>query len=350
MFMKNTLIVFFLLISTISCKQPKDLGLKTSSTMMIGTAAGHESIYNDTLYRQTLVKEFNSITATNIMKMKHVFIAEDSLHWGKIDSFINFSVENNLRIHGHTLVWHQSTPEWITSIKDSARLEELVKNYITTYVSRYRGKVRSWDVINEAISDSGGIIRPSVWSNELGDDFLARMFQYAHAADPNVLLFYNDYLIEEDSVKLATLLKWIDSWQQRGIPIHGIGFQMHCVADTPSVEVFKRAFSEIVKRGLQVHISELDVRVNRYNVPEKYFQWNDNLAQLQAKRYAEIINAYKSAVPENLRYGITFWDYTDKYSWIPRFYKTFDWPCIYDSLLKRKPAYDAVLDAISIER
>jgi endo-1,4-beta-xylanase len=161
---------------------------------------------------------------------------QGQFEWQNADHLVDFCQTYNKQLHGHTLVWHIQQPVWLKEFEgDSAAWEGLMKTHIQTIVGRYKGKVKSWDVVNEAIDDKDASqMRKTIWSEHLGDDYIARAFQYAYEADPDALLFYNDYGIEDNNPKLMAVLKMVDNLKARGIPIHGVGLQMHINHKTPA--------------------------------------------------------------------------------------------------------------------
>jgi endo-1,4-beta-xylanase len=348
--MKKVIPLLIFTVFFISCNQKpgqQETGLKEFSSYPVGTAMGLDKLNNDTNYYCIVLHDFNSITVESRMKMKHVLKSPDSLYFGRVDSIMDFCRNNNIRLHGHTLLWHESTPAFVEEITDSASLEDFMKQYIHEYVGRYKGKVASWDVVNEGISDSAGLLRETSWLRTLGPGYIERAFQYTHEADPDARLFYNEYLIETNGVKMDATLNLIDELQEKGIPIHGLGFQMHTIIDTPDIDTFKNALQRAVDRGLLIHISELDVRVNRYHEKERFTQYSDSVMKIQGNRYYEVVKAYNEIVPPEQQYGITLWGFSDKYSWIPRHFSTIDWPCIYDSSYMKKPGWENMRQALS---
>jgi endo-1,4-beta-xylanase len=335
------LVLLFGVFAIISCSNNSEKYLKDLASFPVGSAVNVKWLGSDTLATEIVKNEFASITAESDMKMHRLQPEEGKFTWTNADKYVEFSKKNNMRLYGHTLIWHQSTPKWVYNYAgDSASLENILKKHITEVSTRYAGKVKAWDVVNEALNDSGGIMRPGIWRDALGDDYVARAFQYAHMADTSALLFYNDYSLESDSVKLYACLKMIDNLLERGIPVHGIGLQMHVYADGPSLDKIERSLKEFVKRGLLIHISELDVSVNHFRKKVRYHEFTDSLSLEQKRRYFDIVKAYRDIVPSEQQFGITMWGFTDKYSWIPGFFKQPDWPCIYNKELERKESWE----------
>ncbi len=320
--------------------------LKQSANYPVGTAVGFKWLKNDTTARKIIQKDFNSLTAENCMKMYAVQPKQDSFVWKKTDYLVEFCRQNDIRLHGHALNWYLSTPKWVKAYNgDSSALEQILKNHIQTYAGRYKGKVASWDVVNEALADETGGYRSCVWFDELGKDYVARSFKYARQADPDVKLFYNDYYLESDTAKLETCLKMIDEFQQKNIPIDGIGLQFHLYIDHPSIDAIENALEEFTKRDLLIHISELDITFNHHRSEPKYHQFTDSMAMVQKQRYFEIVDAYQRIVPKEQQYGISVWGFLDKYTWIRSFFDIPAWPCLYDDDYQAKPAYFGFLKA-----
>jgi endo-1,4-beta-xylanase len=214
-----------------------------------------------------------------------------------------------------------------------------LKDHIQTVVAHFKGKVASWDVVNEYFSDDG-TIRPSVWVKNLGPDYIARCFQYAHEADPDALLFYNDYGHEYSSAKRTAIGNLISSFKARNIPIHGIGMQFHMTYTQTDANI-SAAIDFAAATGLKVHISELDVRVNNNKVQDLVF--TAAMADQQASRYKQVVKIY-STIPKSQQFGITTWNVGDADSWVPSWQGAPDWPLPFDANYQRKPAYRAIIE------
>jgi endo-1,4-beta-xylanase len=206
-------------------------------------------------------------------------------------------------------------------------------------VEHFKGKVGSWDVVNEAFEDNGAL-RNNIWKLHLGADYIARCFQYAHAADPDALLFYNDFGHDYSKAKRDAIGAMLNNFKARGIPINGTGLQFHTWHKQSNTN-FAAAINEAAASGLKVHISELDISLNQDNNPNLLL--TDTLKQLQAAKYKFIVQVYK-ALPQNQQFGITTWNVTDADSWIPGYYKRPDWPLPFDNNYQRKPAYYAMIE------
>lgn len=348
--------LFILLICVIACnnseKKHNDSSLKNVSSFPIGTAIKVQTLMNDTQLQKLQAKNFNSITATSDMKMQAIMPAENKFNWKTTDTILHYAKKHKQRLFGHNLIWHSSTPKWVEDkgAKDSIWLDEFMKVYIQTYVGRYKGKVAAWDVVNEAFESSGGNYRETFWYKKLGENYIEKAFVYAHETDPNAVLFYNDFNIERDTTKLHAVLKMVNKFKAKGVPISGIGFQMHIRMDIPD-EIIEYSLKKAAETGLQIHLSEVDVIFNTHNDErlggiENYSSLTDEMKQAQAEKYKSLIRMYKTIVPKEQQFGITFWDFTDRDSWIKGFFNMKDWPCIYDDNLQPKPAYFGVLNGL----
>src|SRR5688572_10616102 len=188
-----------------------------------------------------ILEQFSSMTAENAMKMGPIHPKENEYYWRDADSIVAFAKRNNLKLRGHTLCWHNQTPDWL--FKDSGGkqvskevLLQRLKEHITTVVTRYKGSIYAWDVVNEAISDKKeDYLRNSIWYQVCGDEYITKAFQWAHEADPDALLFYNDYN-EIDPVKREKIIRLIKDLQAKGIPVHGIGLQAHWAINEPTAQ------------------------------------------------------------------------------------------------------------------
>ncbi|RCR68797.1 endo-1,4-beta-xylanase [Larkinella punicea] len=319
------------------------LTLKQAASFPLGASVNVMLLKTDSLYRNTVLREFNSITSENALKMNRIFKAPGVFDWSGGDSLVNFALKNHKRMHGHTLVWHRAIPKWIETFEgDSLAWENLLKNYIQTVVKHYKGRVTSWDVANEVIDDDGSL-RKSIWLTHLGPDYVARCYQYAHEADPNALLFYNDYGQENNPLKSAAIRTLLVDCKRREIPIHGIGLQSH-ISIYHSDRRYRSGISEMSSLGLLVHISELDIRLNRNKT--KDFVPTKSMLEQQEDKYKSIARIYKEIVPKSQQYGITIWNVGDKDSYQSDACKCPEAPLLFDKNYKKKLAYKGFLNGL----
>ena len=317
-------------------------GLKTVASYPVGVAlqARHLTSRNHTRVAEHV---FSSLTAEYEMKMEPLFTGPNTFAWDGADALVNYAEAQGMQVHGHTLVWHQTAPAWLENFSgDDAAFEDIVRTYITTVVQRYRDTVVSWDVVNEAFDNGTGALRNSVFRRRMGPDYLARLFQYARAADPDVLLFYNDYGTIWDAQKRAAMLTMIDDFQARGIPIDGVGLQVHITYNWPPLSDIEATMAALVQRGLKIHLSELDVRVN----PDgDLTTLTAARSQAQKARVKALVQAFDALPPEN-RFAITLWGLRDPESWLIDFWGHPEWPLLFDAGFRPKPAYVGFLEAL----
>jgi endo-1,4-beta-xylanase len=329
----------------------ESLSLRNAAPFPVGTAAGYRLLTTPDSLRAIVIDEFNSITPENDMKMHSVMPRPAEYRWERIDSIVAFCRRHNMRLFGHALVWHSSTPGWLTAAgHDSTSLSNFMKDYIATYVSRYKGVVHGWDVVNEAVTDSAGAMRESFWYNMLGETYIDQAFHAAHEADPDAVLFLNDYNTERDPVKLKATIDLINRLKNRGAPISGIGLQMHIRMDIPD-EIIAWSLQQAAATGLQVHLSEVDIIFNWHNDQrgggvQIYNALSDEMAQRQGEKYRRLAEMYREIVPPEQQYGITVWGFNDRTTWIRPFFNLKDWPTLYDDNLRKKPAYYGLLDGL----
>lgn len=314
-------------------------GLKNISCYPIGAAVKPSLLLNDSIYQNVVLSEFNSLTAENAMKMPYLSVSKDGYNWKEADALVDFATQHNLRIHGHTLIWHNSIPKWMREYKtDAEGWKKIMEDYIYSVMSRWKGRITSWDVVNEAIGDDGKL-KPGFWLDKIGPDFVELAFIYAHEADPDALLFYNDYGHEYSKVRLEGINNLLMSLKEKGIPVHGTGLQMHTSVNRNPGDL-RNAVLESAKTGLLVHVSELDIALNREKDKDSII--TDSLIQIQKNMYKEVSLAMNE-IPANQCYGITFWGVGDNDSFMHS-WKYQEYPLLLDSIYKRKIAYEGFVE------
>ena len=321
---------------------PDDVPLKEAATKFyVGTIVQANRMTGS--HKEIINAEFSSITAEYQMKMNIMYPNQDEYNWTESDAIVQFAQDNGLNMHGHALIWHNSVPDWVTNFTGTdAEFEAMVEDYIKTTVTRYKGKVKSWDVVNEGISDGSSGLRPTVFSNRMGDDYMEKCFTWAHEADPDVLLFYNDYSVASDQSKQNGIFALVDNLKSKGVPIHGVGMQMHISYNWPAKADIETAAQKIVDRNLLVHFSEIDVRANPDNNQSSL---TASRSLEQKAKYKEVVEIY-AALPEVNQYAITVWGLRDNESWLINFWGHADWPLLYDSNFNKKDAYYGFLEGL----
>lgn len=297
--------------------------LRNSATFPVGSAVDDMPMNTIKTYATILGEEFSSITPESAMKFDRIEPRSDSFDFSAADGIVNFASLHKQRIHGHALVWQHALPGWVQNFSgDSVAWERIFKNHITTVVAHYKGKVQGWDVVNEAIDDNDGSLvnedrygtgSGSLWRQHLGPDYITRAFKYAHDADPDALLFYNDYGNDNggwNDTKLNSIIAIVNSIRKAGGTISGIGVQMHINLTTDNNNI-TASLKKLAATGLLIHISELDISVNPTNDPA--FVITDILKTTQAQKYQFIAQVYRSEVPKVQQYGITTWEFSDAY-------------------------------------
>jgi len=323
-----------------------------------------------------IIKEFNSVTPENDMKMGPIHPRENYYNWANADSIVNFALKHHIKVRGHNLLWHAQVPGWM--FKDSSGVQVTkevllarLKQHITAVVQHFKGKIYAWDVVNEAIDDNpNNYLRNSLWFKICGEDFIPKAFEYAHEADPSVALFYNDYNSEDES-KREKIYKLLKSLVDAKVPITGVGLQGHWKLNNPSPDLIRKAIDRYASLGLKIQITELDItiRAPRRAPSEKSITdqgtilpadsgFTKTIAEQQAERYKEIFDifrAYKSVIT-----AVTFWNVSDRYSWldsrngglaggaaatgpISRTVRK-AYPLLFDENFQRKKAYWSVVD------
>jgi endo-1,4-beta-xylanase len=333
------------------------IGLKDAfaGKYLIGTASDLRG-YSD-LERANIKANYNIITPENCMKPQPIHPSENTYNWTTPDALVQWCQDNNIKVWGHNLCWHSQTGNWFfqPGTNGEAVTRDLVmarfKSHISTVVGRYKGRVIGWDVVNEAINDGGNgqteNLRNDNWFRQLGPDYLTMAFKWAHEADPDALLFYNDYNIEQGAVakngKHASSMLLLQRLIKDGAPINGVGIQGHWHLDTSLADV-EQAITDYESLGLKVAISELDVTVSGGNsgafpgggggggaavAPEAF--------QRQAEMYAKLFEIFNRHAKNISR--VTLWGISDRRSW-----RSGQQPLVFDGQLKPKPAFQAIVD------
>jgi endo-1,4-beta-xylanase len=303
----------------------------------IGTAVAMTPFRSESIYNETLRREFNIIVAENAFKWDSVRPSRDSFNFADTDALVDFAEANNMKIRGHTLVWHSQVPSWLTDGNFTRdEVISILREYILTFVGRYRGRVWAWDVVNEAVDDSTGALRTnSFWFQTIGPDYIELAFEYAREADPAARLYYNDYSIEDLSAKSNGVYNLVSSLKGQGVPIDGVGWQMHQINGFRTEPAHKTNARRLADLGLELSITEMDVRISLPSTSEELNQQSD--------AYRDAIN-FCLTTPNCT--ALLTWGFTDKHSWIPGFFPGWGDALIYDSSYQPKPAYFALREAL----
>ena len=303
----------------------------------IGTAGDRGFRYTGTdltRFKRLLAREFDLVTPENDMKHERIHPARTQYRFEPTDSIVAFADSAGLRVRGHPLVWHRQLAPWLTSgTWTPAEARALLQEHITTVVGHYRGRLLAWDVVNEALNDDGSL-RPSIWLDLVGRDYIELAFRTARQADAAVALFYNDYNIEGVNAKSDSAYALIRDLRARGVPIDGVGLQAHFVAGAIPATLGQN-ISRFAALGVKVHITELDIRVP---TPATVA-----VLQTQAQNYRDVVQTCLSFPACEV---ISVWGLTDRESWIPSAFPGFGDALLFDALYQPKAAYFGVYNSL----
>jgi endo-1,4-beta-xylanase len=360
-FMALAIILLISSCNSIPKKTEATVSLKNvyQENFFIGTALDTSQIKEkDAAVSSLIAKEFNSITAENCMKSMFIHPEKDKFDFEMVDKYVAFGEKYNMYIHGHTLIWHSQLAPWLTQIKDSTSMSNAMINHITTIIGKYKGKINSWDVVNEALNEDG-TLRKTVFLDTYGKEYLTLAFKLAAKADPEADLYYNDYnLCQPEKRKGAVDL--VKKLQKNGAKIDGVGEQGHWKLTSPSLEEIEQTILDFSALGVKVSFTELDISV----LPNP---WDIVGADVNQKAEAnEKMNPYPKSLPDSIqiqlaeRYEaifklfikhqdkidrVTFWGVNDGQSWLndwPIKGRT-NYPLLFDLAFKPKKAYYSVL-------
>ncbi|EOR70126.1 endo-1,4-beta-xylanase [Thermobifida fusca TM51] len=292
---------------------------------------------HDGKYRSILAQQFSSVSPENQMKWEYIHPEPDRYDFAMADKIVDFAERNDQKVRGHTLLWHSQNPEWLEEGDYSPEeLREILRDHITTVVGRYAGRIHQWDVANEIFDEQGNLrTQENIWIRELGPGIIADAFRWAHEADPNAELFFNDYNVEGINPKSDAYYELIQELLDDGVPVHGFSVQGHLSTryDFPGdLEQNLRRFDEL---GLATAITELDVRMD---LPASGKPTPKQLEQ-QADYYQQALEACLAVEGCD---SFTIWGFTDKYSWVPVFFPDEGAATIMTEKYERKPAFFAL--------
>jgi len=297
----------------------------------------------------TAAREHNFVTPENEMKWDQIEPTRGTFTFGPADQIVTFAMQNGMKVKGHTLVWHKQLPAWVTSLTTAADVRSAMLEHINGVMSHYKGKVVAWDVVNEAWLTTGAtgngnpMIRASVFSNALGPSFIDEAFTAARQADPGALLIYNEFADEGSSDKATAVYNMVKDMKTRGIPIDGVGMQMHIGINTaPTAADLAQNMQRFADLGVQVFISEMDVNgCAGYSLDQEKTQYHDIVA---------------ACVTQPACAAVTVWGVTDKFSWLnisvnsssPAGCATGQspLPLLWDDNYAKKSSYTGVMDAL----
>ena len=370
---KNLLLVSALILGVSSCKNEvkeisntpsKTTSLKDAykSDFLIGAAINRSQIEEkDKLSKKLIEREFNTISPENEMKWEQIHPQEDTFYFDVADKYVALGEKNSMHVVGHTLVWHSQLAPWMQGVKDSITMAKNIEHHINTIVKRYKGRIDTWDVVNEALNEDGSF-RTSNFYNVMGDSFISLAFKLAAEADPDAKLVYNDYNLWKPE-KRAGVVRLVKNLQAQGIKIDGVGMQAHWSLEGPSLEDIENSILAYAALGVKVSFTELDITAlpNPWDldgaaVEQSYDQYENDPKmnpfpeKLSDAAATQLANRYESIFKLFLKHKdkidrVTFWGVSDGYSWLnnwPIKGRT-NHPLLFDRDFNPKKAYDNVL-------
>jgi len=341
-------------LATGCARSPRTLRAAFEGAFLVGAALNAAQFSGrDTLGAALVTAQFNAITPENVLKWASVHPRPGTYDFTAADQYVAFGERHRMFIVGHTLVWHKQTPRWV--FQDSSgqpvtrdTLLARLRDHIQTVVGRFRGRIRGWDVVNEALNEDG-TLRPTPWLTIIGADYLAQAFRFAHQADPDAELYYNDYDLE-NAPKRRGALELVRRLRAEGVPLAGVGLQGHDRMDWPTPAQQDTTIVAFAALGVWVMITELDIDVlprPSQAAPADLNPYEDALPdsvqRALAQRYAELFAVYLRHAHDISR--VTFWGVADGDSWLnnwPVRGRT-SYPLLFDRQRRPKPAFDAVI-------
>ncbi|WP_138478518.1 endo-1,4-beta-xylanase [Dyadobacter bucti] len=345
--------LFTVLFSSTAVRAQKTLKEAYKNYFPVGVAVAPRNLTGREA--ELIVKQFSSVTPENAMKMGPIHPEPDRYNWQDADAIVAFAQKNGMKVRGHTLCWHNQTPRWFFTGDDGKQvtrevLLERLRQHINDVVGRYKGRIYAWDVVNEAVPDTGsGIYRQSKFYEIIGEDYIEKAFEYAHAADRDAQLFYNDYNTES-AAKREKIIQLLKKLKAKNIPVHGVGLQGHWSIDEPTASELEKSIQAFSSLGLVVQITELDVSVYPKEHERRERKSSDNgvltpdMVTKQAAQYKMLFDIFRK-YKQDLT-GVTFWNVSDRSSWLDNFPVPGrkDYPLLFDQNYEPKPAFDGVVN------
>jgi endo-1,4-beta-xylanase len=307
----------------------RDLARHTK--LLIGTAVDTSALAADATYRTLVAEQFSSVTPENVMKWAVVEPQQGRYDFSAGDELVRFAQANGQKVRGHTLVWHNQLPSWLTSGSwTSDQLRAILRQHIFTEAGHFRGQIWAWDVVNEAFNDDG-TLRDTLWLRGIGPSYIADAFRWAHQADPKAILFYNDYNIEGINRKSDAVLALVQTLRRDGVPVQAVGLQSHLATQYGFPNDVLQNMRRFAGLGLKTAITEADVR--------SILPVDSVKLQAQAAGYSLLM---QSCLLVRACISYTVWGFTDRYQWVPSTFPGQGSAALYDENYNPKPAYDAL--------
>lgn len=323
-----------------ACQNP-ETSLYKLADFPVGTAVNVELLQTNTAYREIVISQFSMIKPENSYLLYKIQPQPGIFDFSELDYLVDFCSTYHKRLEGANLMYQLYLPAWIRNFQGSREdWEVLSKTHIQAVVRRYKGIIKSWMVVNEALNEDG-TLQENIWLEHLGSGYIEKFFRWTAEADPDVDLFYNDFNLESNPVKLKAALDLVEGLRAQGIRVTGLGLQMHIHDIFPTVEEINKAALLTASHDLKVYYSEWDISLNTTNNKASL---TESMKQRQRDLVNKIVLGYKE-LPEKFQYAISFWNVGDADSWIrPQFHRM-DWPLLFDDNYQRKPAYCGFAEA-----
>jgi endo-1,4-beta-xylanase len=296
---------------------------------------------HDREYRRILGQQFSSVSPENQMKWEFIHPERDRYDFGAADAIVDFAERHGQVVRGHTLLWHSQNPAWLEEGDfTDAELRAILHDHITTVVGRYAGRIQQWDVANEIFDEQGRLrTQDNIWLRELGPGIIADAFRWAHEADPDALLFFNDYGVESDNAKSDAYYALVQDLLAQGVPVDGFSVQAHLSTRYGFPGDLEQNLDRFGALGLETAVTELDVRMD---LPAGGVPTAEQL-RVQADYYERALTACLAVEGCN---SFTIWGFTDKYSWVPVFFPGEGSATVMTEDFDRKPAFFALRDTL----
>ncbi|QUD90722.1 endo-1,4-beta-xylanase [Phenylobacterium montanum] len=319
-----------------------DRPLKSFARFPVGCAVTAERLA-DPADAALIARHFSQLTPEWEMKMEYILQDDGTFRFDAPDAIAGFAHEHGLRLFGHNLVWYAQNPVAFRRLDGKPKaFADAYRNYILAVAGRYAGQAVGWDVVNEAVAEDGNGLRACLWSRNLGQiDYIRRAFDHAHEADPTAVLFINDYNLESLPKKRASFVRLVEKLLQAGAPVGGVGTQTHIDAGLEP-GALRRTLGDLADFGLPIHVSELDISLNRAGPA---WRSRAGLAEAQLRLAEEAAEAF-STLAANQRFAFTLWGLKDGQSWLrspkENRHPPWDAPLAFDDAGRRKPVFDAL--------
>ena len=319
-----------------------DMALHLLADFPIGAAVSTDLLLYHDKYRNITKTQFNRISGETAWLYGRVHPYRDVYDWRDYDTLVRFAERYNKDVVGHSLVYHDYLPDWLLNFSGSrSDWEAVLKDHVQTIVSRYKGKIDTWIVVNEAFNEDG-TLRNSIWKEHIGPSYIAKAFRWAHEANPNATLFYNEYNLALNRNKLDAVLRLLKTLKTNGVPIHGLGCQLHIYSEFPEVEDINEMALKVQQHDLLVYYSEIDISLNLYG---KHDAPTSDMLMQQKRKLKGLVKGYKRLDPA-YQFGISFWNIADADTWIRPNFNRIDWPCMWDDHYEPKPMYCGIKEAL----